>query len=328
MLDQKILTTRGIIDASKLLPGDYVYEYKTSIPLEVRHIETKRDEKIFKVKYSDKRIENYGMGEKIFFNGEIRSLTDLSNNVIKCAPIKRTSIDYKKIYTPLPIDPYTIGALYAYSEPDDPYVFIPYKSHKALEHILHVNGWEVYSDPDASEMYDADKIYFTEIGNKERIKWSDIFPYELDHNNIPNDYIFGSIIDRVKLIRGIFDTGYDLSITPDTISIRMLDHNKLKIIQNVLWSLGIMSFIFYDKYIFQLNILGSEQDYPGLFYDINNRSRMINTDNVVYKCDPLFELYISSVFPVYGKNDIWYYIELEKPQAIYYSDKYLPRVSE
>lgn len=55
---------------------------------------------------------------------------------------------------------------------------------------------------------------------------------------------------------------------------------------------------------------------------------MINTDNVVYKCDPLFELYISSVFPAHDGNDIWYYIELEKPQAIYYSDKYLPRVSE
>lgn len=333
MYKRKVLSHRGIIDADQVVPGDYLYEYGTSKMLEIKYIDVRHHEKLYDMRYSDNRIEKVGESEKILFGDKIYNVWDIPGKVKEYIPMRRYVVDFGKLIPPVKPDSYSAGAILGYGTIADVFISIPADKIKVLDHILYVNGWDVY--PEA-----ADVIYFQELGTSDKLTWKDVFKcgtrpmdmfminYHINSPIIPDEYRVNTPEERVKFIRGVFDTGYSKDINPDKISITHYDDIRLKTIQRMLWALGIMSFIHSSNGIFQLDIIGPEQDYAGFFYDIENRARMINTDYDVYKCDPTFELYLESVMrSLMCSDETCYYFETEKPHAIYYSDQYLPRVA-
>lgn len=138
---------------------------------------------------------------------------------------------------------------------------------------------------------------------------------------------------------GVFDIGYNKTRFPDFVAIEHWDENRLKIIQRILWSLGIPSVIEYDpvykdddgvyhKYSynrdFRLRILGKKSNYPGFFYDINELEYHIGEDSWMNKLEPqwIFKVVKSKKYcHGYMSN-----IVLDKP-TWYYTANYLPRLS-
>ena len=332
MYTQKVLTNRGIINADQVIVGDYLYEYGTSKMLEIRYIEQRRNERLYDVRYSDGRIEKLGESSKIYFAEGIHDIWKMEGKSTIYVPMERYVVDFGKLIPPLHPDSYSAGALLCYGDVNDIYISLPWDKTKAIDNILYNNGWDIYAEA-------ADVIYFQKQGSSNKLRWEDTFTrgvapmdlYMADHAAdspiIPDEYRANTPEERIKFIRGVFDTGYSKDVTPDTLSI-LLNDNRIYIVQRMLWSLGIMSYIDTIKDSMQLNIIGPEKDYAAFFYDVENRARMINTDYTVYKCDPRFELHLESVLrSLFHHDETCYYFETEKPQAIYYSDKYLPRVS-
>ena len=342
---QKVVTHVGIKPADKVLPGDYLYEYGTSEMMEVVDIEIHENEKIWDVRYSDKRVEKVGEDELIYFDGKLHSPNDLYGEIDRIIPIERYVCDFGKLIPPVKPDAYSAGAILAYADIFDDYVNIPNTKTTAENHILHVNGWNVY--PEAAK----DKIYFMIGDSNQKLTWADVFAFKsarsnmamfmIDHHMdspiIPYEYTYGKVEDRIKFIRGVFDTGYSRDITPDRISITMTDDIRMRTIQRMLWSLGIMSYMHSNNGIFQLDILGPEEDYASFFYDFENRARMIDKDFDIYKSNPIFKLYVESVTPslIVRKEPIYHFRVAKRKgaryvvekNALYYSDQFLPRLT-
>jgi hypothetical protein len=144
-----------------------------------------------------------------------------------------------------------------------------------------------------------------------------------NQNNNLKRYLFKvyntSFINRWKFIRGVFDTGYDLDIFPNSCSILHKKIDRLKFVQKILWSLGVISNIKYnDQYI--LNVLSSPESFPSFFYNINYIEKMFEIMN-----QNKFKLQIASINPHnqgYSKGLI-----LNKPNSLYLTNNFLPRAS-
>lgn len=329
---EKILTNHGFIDANKVELGDYLYEYGTSKMMEIVEIDHRYDERIYDIKYSDKRIEHVAESDLVVINGKMYSPQYLTEHPLEIIiPMERYVVNFGKIIAPYHLDPYSAGAILAMADILDEYVNINDITVPSIDHILNVNNWAV------SDMSSDGKYYFSMIGSKNKLTWDDIFDsrygsYLVDHNVnspiIPYEYLYGSIETRIKFIKGVFDSTYNQKDTPDTVSAVIKNYEMLKSIQRMLWSMGIMTKIYSKDTYYRLDVIGAEEDYPGFFYDIKNKSRMINTDWNVFKCSPKHKLYIESVEPsrLLYKGDVYRFRVVSK-NAIYYSANFLPRVT-
>lgn len=328
---KKLLTQRGIVDVRDAVPGDFLYEYGTNNMIEIKDIILKDEWSRFSAHYSDGRTEEYGNDELIYFGGKMYKPYQVANMIFsKCQPIELYSVGFgeKKVLAPLDPDPYAAGALLGYGDFNNEYMNLPYKKTCVVDGICNKYGIECIGDEDST-------VYFRYKGSEELIKWIDFFHYEFILNTVkgplfPKEYVYSRFEDRVQFIRGLFDMGYSKTVTPDTVSLTMNDDIKIKSVQRILWSLGILCNIQYINGKFQLDVIGKDEDYPGFFYDINNIGNIANTDNVCYKTNPKFYLYIEHVFTSLMKpypNDPIYYIYTDKPNRIYWSDQFLPRVT-
>lgn len=328
---QSVLTNRGIIPAKSVLPGDFLYEYGTSKPLQIKYIDLEHDEKMFDVRYTDGRVEKVSENEKIYFNDKLYPPIELTggtlNNII---PIKRFPTDYGKLYENLDPDPYVAGALLIYGDLDDPYINLPKDRTEVDETLMYKYHLSYALEADSK------KKYYTFIGSNEKIKWSNFFKgyrffavsHLMDDPVIPSEYEYSAISDRMQFLRGVFDIGYSPSVTPDTVSMVHTDIAKAQVVQRILWSIGVMSYLHTSNGIYQLDIIGPEEDYAKFFYNIDFRSRMINNMYEVYKTNPTFELRVQSVTPsLFNHHAPRYYFYTDKPDAIYYSAQYLPMVA-
>lgn len=330
---QYVLTQRGIIPAEDVLPGDFLYEYGTNKLIQIHAISRLDNQRIYDVRYTDGRVEKVGEDEKVFFNNKIYSPFELTGGILNnIIPIHRYVCDYDKLYEGLDPDPYVTGALFIYGDLNDEYINLPADRDEADAVLLHK-----YNITYANETHPTKK-YYTYVGSDEKIKWIDFYK-DYDFLNkthvigtpyIPDEYVYASPADRIQFITGAFDIGYSPNVTPDTVSLIHKDPYMIDMVQRILWSLGIMnhSSRVNNSDVYQLDILGAEEDYPGFFYDIGFRSRMINNIAEVYKCSPPLELRIKSVTPSLfsGKQNI-YAFYTDKPDALYYSAQYLPRVA-
>lgn len=330
---KKVLTHRGIIDAKDVVPGDYLYEYGTNNMLEIKDIQRASDWSRYTAKYSDGRLEEYGKEELIYFGSQMYKPHIVVNQIFqRCQPIEQYSVGFgtNKVIAPLDPDPYVAGALLGYGDFHDEYMNLPNKKDAIIDGIS--NKYNI----DCIQEVEDGPVYFVYKGEEEKIKWIDFFgKYEFILNTVngplfPKEYIYARFEDRVQFIRGLFDFGYSKTVTPDTVSLTMNDDLKIKLVQKILWSLGILNNIHYFNGKFQLDILGKDEDYPGFFYDYNNIANMANTDNVVYKTNPRFFLYIEtvnfSVIKPHMDDDILYFYT-DKPNRLYWSANYLPRVT-
>lgn len=336
-----VLTHSGIVELSYIVPGDYVYEYKTGNFLKVLNVTKPTKCIIYQITYNDKRIDFIGNNDFIFTGKNIIDVTSVNRNTT-FSEIIQNPINFNKVVIPnIDPDPYLAGAFLIYGDYNDKYINLPYDMNGINDVFL--NKHSVTSILSESN---NNKIYFKYTGDHEnkKITWNRFFNtysnININKRNkkspiVPSIYSRGSIKDRIQFIRGVFDVGYSSKIFKNnTIGIIHNNVRNLKQIQEILWSLGILSKIEFDKYInsnnkYKLEILGKYNGYPGFIYNINEienllSNNIINSDKFKLSIDKISNNNISGL-----RYNIGYMsnLILEKPQAIYLNDKFLPRVS-
>lgn len=343
-----IQTQDGDVPIEHVYVGDIVYDYKTSEEYEVRSIVNSRTEKIYKVEYTDGRVDYYTLSELMFIGYSITNVDTLlreRENFMLDHPtsvnstrgnIKISAITYNKssIRDILVPDPYIAGALLIYGNYDDEYINLPLDrpaTNAFLAHKYQLNFADKLSD---------NTVYFTYNGapRNQILRWWDFFPlYTFRARNknypiIPMEYRRASLNDRWQFIRGVFDTGFDEYFFPDNCAIAHHDEEKLKAVQEVLWSLGVLSIISYDPHLpvargrkYRLDVQTHHDNYPGFFYYIDFMEKMMLNKKRIVNREPKFKLQIKSIE--------WHAIGhvkklvLDRPHRVYLTGNFLPRVS-
>ena len=331
----RVFTQRGILNSCDVVPGDMVYEYITNKPLKV--IKTKKSsiERVWKVKYNDERYEIQLNNDMIFNGNRIVPLLRVLeyHNIFPLTPHIFTN--FNKNIKSLNPNPYQAGMFFAYGDYEDKYINLPFDLIESIN-IFFDERYQYITD-EANN-----KVYFgiqSIDGNYNKIKWKDYFKnydfYAKDklikYNPIPNEYMYASVDDRIQFIRGVFDIGLCKNYIGKNIMIAHNNKYRLKYIQKILWSLGILSIISYDPYIpycrhYRLDIVGDYSSYAGLFYNVKNIENYFHNR---YKSD--FKLNIQSIECLCGgiiePTAYMIQLQLEKPQSIYVTENYLPRIS-
>ena len=296
----KVLTDKGNKSINNVNIGDKLYEYGTGNLLEVKDL-VKVSGPVHMIFYSDGRHGFYLQNQYIY-NGNIMLLLDdiISNKASKSSHIIQYQIDFNsdKVVNPLFPDPYVAGALFAYADYENENISIPLYFKQSDE--FWVNLTDEIIPADAIDKSDVPSIYFIYNGDLSEtpITWDKLFPnykfYAKDGDGypiFPIEYERGSIKDRNKFIRGIFDMGYIKEIFPDgTVGIVGRNDKILKEIQKILWSIGVISIIKYDSllykmrgYEYKLELTGDYRMYPGLFNNINNiENTIMNETSTLY----------------------------------------------
>lgn len=339
-----VYTQRGLVEISDIYPGDYVYEYGTSNMIEVLNIEYISDSHISEVKYNDGRSQIY-QNTELFFTGKM--ITRLYNafDKGKVAQIHMypTKFNSRNITTKLFPDPYIAGALIIHGRYDTRYINLPLDRSAADQLFAHKYNL------DFADLLEDNTTFYAWNGTdrSQAITWKEFFPnYDFFATSgkiyspvIPNEYLFSSINDRWKFIRGVFDIGYSQDIFPDSVGIAHWSEDRLKAVQIMLWSLGIASRITYDPDMtlargreYRLDVIGSYDGYPGFFYDVDAIRKNIRNDHELSRQIYPFQLEVKSIGP-YISNGVTINtgsmrnLLLEKSYALYITDNFLPRPS-
>lgn len=335
-------TQRGDIPIEKINIGDVVYEYKSQKQLKVQGYAKSKVEQIYCIEYNDGRKTYVTLSDLIFTGKNIVKVKDkiIDKNII-CYPIEQTPVIFSnnKVNDVLFPDPYIAGVLITYGDYDDKYINLPLDRISANQLFAHKYNL------DYAGKLGKNKVYFrwndipTEP-NIEAITWKEFFPrydfYATSKNiiddMIPIEYSQSSIQNRIQFIRGVFDIGYDLVMFPDSISIAHKHEFRLKEVQKILWSLGILSKVTYDpnlpsanERLYRLDVIGEYSRYPSLFYDINFIERVLENHYRIIYHDSTFQLNIESIYEF--TNGYMTNLILDKQNAIYLVDNYLPKVS-
>lgn len=333
-----ILTNRGVVELKNIIPGDYVYEYKTGNLLKVIGIDEPCESLITHVIYNDKRIEYVRESDSIYTGNNIIE-SRFINSQTKFTDITQYPIELKnRVTTLLDPDPYLAGAFLTYGIINDPYVNLPY-------YMTGINDVfsNKYSIEYASNSVGLDgRVYFKYINDPsgKRITWKQLFGEDIKLDKLFQKYLMSSIKNRTQFIRGIFDMGYSPALFRNNkIGVVCSSKTTLEMIQNILWSLGILSKVEYDDFIdpyhnnkYKLEIIDKHIGYPGFTYILENIEYLLDKDNQIISYEPQFTLKIrSNSSPHTGGFYLSYgtmgNLVLEKPKALYLTSQFLPRVS-
>lgn len=337
-----IHTQRGIIDIKDVVSGDMVYEYKSNKKVKVLGGGYSKIKKIYQVNYTDSRIGIYTENDNIFDGNKIISIESalLMKTFHEIIPYP---FEYDDQYERPNPDPCVAGALIIHGRYDTPYINLPLDRSGINQLFAHKYNLD-YAD------YLEDNTTFYQYNGCTKdtpITWKEFFSkYDFystskrkDSPLIPEEYIKASLIDRKKFIRGVFDVGYNADMFPDNVGIANPHEYRLKEVQRILWSIGILSNISYDPNlpyakgrIYRLDIIGSYHGHPGFFYDINNIRNMIQNDNRWHQTINSFQMKIQSIEPIHTngytvENGVMYNIICERPNVLYMTADFLPRVS-
>ena len=274
----------------------------------------------------------YTCDDYVFTGRDIIQACNLTSNNIKDSRIRLFPLIFlpDKVSRPLYPDPYVAGALFIYGNYDDEYLNLPLDRYQVNNNFSH--GYNVEYFP----LLGKNTVYFQWKGKDtdHRITWKEFFPcYEFFAKNkdtsmppIPDDYMYSTYKDRVQFIRGVFDLGYMKSDSPDYASINHWSKERLELVQRMLWSMGIPSQPKRTRW--RLDIMGSLKDYPGFFYWRPFIDNMIMTDRNVIKTDPPLRYGITKITKIKNKPGVTKHLILEKPQSLFSTIDYLPRVSQ
>lgn len=335
--DRFILTTDGVRNINDVVPGMKVYEWGTSRQLEIQELIKLPFRNMYKLTYSDERIEYITDREAIYLDQGVVSPHSPFCKCLKTRdfPIKLRPIDFTKydgkIRLPLNPDPYVAGALLIHGDLDDPYMNWPQNRTEANNHFSHIYNVDYHSFKDG-------KTYFQMKGKtvEEPLKWSDFFG-EFD-GYIPSKYIYTEPYNRVQFIKGAFDLGYNIKKSPYKAALYHKDIEKINIVRNMLYTLGVSSIVYDDGDEHVLEMTGYPESWPW-FYHYEYIVRMINSSrrrdfhelNGYDDESRLATVTLENIEKVaccerYWRNSVPH-ISLEQPNMIYISPNYLPRVS-
>lgn len=332
----RVLTPRGIVNKKDLVPGDKVYEYETNELLEVQDIVKLGPVSVWRVEYTDGRTDVFPITSNVFTGDNIIPLAEaLKRGCRNFTHVEQHQVDFKLgVQKKLFPDPYIAGALITYGNYDDPYINLPIDRDAANEEFAFKYGITY------AEKVGKDCCYYTWNDSRPKdvpITWKEFFPehtfYAKDRRIgdpiIPKEYKYASIKERTQMVTGIFDIGYDKYLNPDSVMINHKTEFRLREVQKLLWTLGIVSGITYDctmrngrTYI--LRVHRTKEGWPGFFYNIDSICQMIENDYLISK-SPLFDLKVTKA--VHVSTGYIYEIVLSKPNMLYLGANYLPRVS-
>jgi hypothetical protein len=348
MLDTKsyypinVLTNRGKLELKDVLPGDYVFEYKTNNLLKVIGVSDPEYSNIYRISYNDGRSQLVPCNGSIYTGSNIVSMIEKDNSILE--PISQYPICFNtKVSAPLDPIAYLAGAFLIYGDYNDKYLNLPFELYGINSVFSNHYSVNYESTPVSGS---NSKVYFIYNHNHkiEKIQWNQIFIDKvigattggISDIIIPDEYMKASIKERCKFIRGIFDMGYSPKLfSNNKVGVVNESHEKLLAVQEMLWSLGVLSEITCDifakknKYI--LTILGEYNGYPGFTYLIDHIEYLLNADNKIINHESSFNVSINDIksnhisgnqYQGYMSNLI-----LEKPKALYIDGSYLPRVS-
>lgn len=339
-----VITTKGVKEIRHIQPYDQVYDYCTGKPFTVRNTFTEKINKIFNVTYSDGRTAMYSANQHIYLgDGTIRRIWDLIGQQlyphntkpikVSCCNIPVNAIEYSASIQKHPYpDPCVAGALLTFGYYDDKYINLPSYSEKINNLFSHR-----YNVDYALKLGENGRVYFTfKGGDGACITWDEMFPrynmYAVSKHFaspvIPDEYTHASIFDRWKYVRGVFDIGYDRDLFPDKIVCMNESENRLKYLQKMLWSLGVLSKIEYfpssRKRNYKLEIIGDYARKTDFFYDDENLRHTLCTDNMLLNQGNPDTMTIKAIQYI-GDGVIGNIISDNGPH-VYYTDNFLPRL--
>lgn len=319
------ITEYGMKNIKEINIGDKVYEYETGELIEVQDIKRNADI-INEVHYNDGRVNLIASFEKIPEDFNINAL------------------EFKGLKTPLYPDANLAGAIFMYADLENDFVNLPLD-------LVNINNLfaNKYKVQYANKLDDKNTAYFSFIDTPDEvIKWKDLFSdykfYSKEKNlwdpMIPTDYVYSSIKDRMQFVMGAFDMGYDSDRFNGQAAIFNTNEDMLKILQKILWSLGILSKVKYSpgwidedydrfhywkyKRFYELRLLDEKKNYPGMFYEIDNIDDIIIHDDWLYKFANNFKLKVTEVKKY--KTGFIDNLVFDKPRY-FYTEDYLPRLS-
>ena len=331
--NRSILTSKGMMLENNIFQGDKVYDYNTNSWIEVKDVIYKPITRLFKVNYSDGRMQYIADNEM--------------NEFISCdIEIKLHAIDfYTKIRNKLTPNPYIVGALLMYGDYNREYINIPSEYSDAINAICNEYHYTYELDPtDSSRVLFRYNSDFT----LEYITWNEFFKQyqffarnkNIDDPVFPKEYMYGSIEDRIQFIRGAFDAGYNKKDSPDNVSLNHWSYERLECFQWILWSLGICSEVstFSTESAYRLDILSDRiwcppiskvNSYPGFFYNNLYIRNMTDVDNRTIQDKPQFHLLIESIEEVENpfKNELIPHFIFDQKMIIMADRSFLPKVA-
>ncbi len=325
-----IKTNRGPLSYDKILPGDQVYDYKTGKPIYVFGITPLQRSYMYRLTYNDKRIDYMHEDDRILITDPYSKKTKIStlhhayNNMNHISLINQHLLEeFPIIDNSSYVDPYLAGALLINGDHTDPYVNIPISKDQAdglfsskykVCHALSINN---------------DRVHFSFYNDPDPITWVNMFQHILKGSTyfqVPYYYINASKEDRWKFVRGAFDVAhYNKDFKPGTLAIDVLCPEVLYGLQQILWSLGVISRIHYSKeknMKATLEILNSRYQHHAFSDNVDIIRDIIANDTGIKLGFILGLEHIDLV----GFDESYALITKEHNQ-IYLTDNYLPHIS-
>lgn len=345
----KVFTNHGIKEIGDITPYfDHVYHFRTGKLLTVTEVVATDPGNIYYGIYTDGRATVYHETDQVYIGyGKTKSISDFagSSNIMF-----RTSIDYYEIpfdnivKSPLPIDPYILGVLYSCGDFTDKYVNIQNIPLSVISEVILNKNWGFTS---ASSL-NGDKYYLHIDGQESKLEWDTFFnpllfmsldddvfwdAVKTNFEVIPDSYKYASTLDRLKFIRGVLDISYNKEENPDNIAISSTSNRKIKEIQSVLLSVGILSTTGILEKDHQLgipktylSIIDGLSRYPSLFGKFDNIEYMLDIDNKIIDHEYKNRLRLKKVLS--KPNTGWTHrLRLLEPRQVFLSSNYLPLVS-
>jgi len=334
-----VQTRKGDVPIEDIHVGDIVYGFETGEEYEVQSVIDSFQDVVYEVTYNDGRVEYYREFELIYTGDTFINLATLfkQDDPLGNASmdLKPHQIDYTKniVVESLSPDPYIAGALLIHGNRREKYLNLPLDRFAANQHFAHKYQLNY------GNRLENNMVFFSYNGapDDRLITWEEFFPNSImdrtkDSFLIPSEYQRASVDDRWQFIRGVFDIGYTKDMFLYGCGIANVSENRLTEVQKILWSLGVLSTITYDPRLpaargreFRLDLQIDPNTYPRFFYYIDFIEDMILNEQRFVRRDPEFKLRFRSA-KLYGRGYAKNLV-LDKPQALYLTSNFLPRIS-
>ena len=325
-----VQTQRGDTPIENVRVDDVVYSFHSGESLRVVDILETQVSNIYRIRYTDGRSDYYQEHETICLGKTLTNISMLTTELLESGNF-RTVISQPTIHYEVNVDhhmvpdPYIAGALLIHGERDDEHINLPLDRPSANKFI--VNKYRLKLGHKIGD----NRIYFKyNDGMDKLITWNEFFPNGVQET-IPLEYRRASMKDRWKFIQGVFDVGFDKYHFSETIGVSNPSEWKLKEVQRMLWSLGVLSTVTYDSTLgkkreYRLDVRSGSFDYPGYFYDIDHITYALEQKYKIQNALEPIELKIQSMEQsrsrAYTKK-----LKLEQPCVPFLCDNFLPRVS-
>lgn len=342
-----VITTNGVKEIRSLNPGDKLYQYRSRELMTVTEVIKPTPSKIFEIEYIDGRKTKVMLDDQIYL-GENKTITpaaiirDMNLDYPPSANfsdglgnILYDAIDYaESSYPHQNPDPYTAGVMFTYADYDRREIVLPEWTSKTHDHIRNK-----YHLKYADILMSGRNYYFTSEGGDGRLlTWNELYREQRCFAKssafvdpiIPREYVWGTIKDRWNYVRGAMDAGFDPKIFVDGVGCASTDEVRMKELQKILWSIGVMSTLRYDpqsskKRPWILEIVDKYKRYPGMFSHPDNIAWALHLDNTIIDQLRMMSLQIVSI--KYLANGVVCNVKVDGWPKIYYDANFLPRIS-